>query len=171
MKRGRGTIKKYAIYFVFFILVSVIVSPLVNELLIIGILNYYGCHFTQTQGSDILRGISVVTTPLCELSAQQRVAVSGTGPAANITISFILFLLGMEFRNKKQYRNSSLSSLASIGFIASPILLMLSGEGELHGVFSIIDAEHSLWLLPVLGSILLALAVLYFWSQIEYMRK
>jgi len=147
-----------------------VIAPLINETLIVTVINYYDCDYAQLINFDIVRGFEISTSPLCELSTDQKLLLFGIGPLGNLIIALVLFIGSYLFTRKKLYTKSLPITFAALGFFSSPIFLMLSGEGEIFEVFRLID-DPNLWMLYLLGAILLAISIVYIWSQLEYFHK
>ena len=156
-----------AAYIVLFVIISLIIAPLINETLIAITLNLYACQFSQAFSFDFVRGFHVITNPLCELEEGQRLFLSVIGPACNSLIAFILFAANIAAKRWNRKELSLLFTVSFLGFLSFPILLMLSGEGELYEAFRLGGIESLQWQLPVIGSILLALSIIYFWLRIR----
>ena len=154
-------------FFFVFVIIALFIAPIINETLIAYALNQYACQFTQQFSFDIVTGLQVVTTPLCELDVEQRLFLAAVGPAGNIIISIAFFLGSIIAKLKKKYKHSLTLTIVFLGFFSFPVFLMLSGGGELYEFFRLGGMESALWQIPILGSVLLALAVVYFWSQIR----
>ena len=154
-------------FFFVFVIIALFIAPIINEMLIAYILNQYACQFSQRATFDPVRGFQIITTPLCELEINQRIFLLSIGPLGNLAISIILFLGSVIAKTKNRHKHSLTLAVLFLGFFSFPVFLMLSGEGELYEVFRLGGMEPALWQLPILGGVLLALAVVYLWFCIR----
>jgi hypothetical protein len=163
----KGLVKAMWPYFLLFILISMIIAPLINEAMVAYALNFFSCDFTYTYNMDMVRGFHIISNPLCNLEDDQKIFLFGLGPLVNILLAIMFFFGSIITREYNMHRSTGVFTMSSLGFFSFPILLSLSGEGELYEVFNLLG-EQSLWMIPVLGAILLSLAIIFFYTQMKH---
>jgi len=165
----KGNFHVFLGHIAIFIAAGLLVAPLTNELLIMNTLFAYKCQFVQKAGFDILHGISVYTYPLCGLHPVQRLFLQSVGSLGNLIISFSLVVLSLVSRISKRKTLSGILAYYSLGIMSSPILLMISGFGELYDMLYALGLHSTIWVLPATGMALTGLGTAFLLYQMKFL--
>ncbi len=113
-------------------------------------------------------GFYATLQPFCDLSVKRTVLLLGIGIAGNLFIALILFLLSWYLGRRGKLPESNLFMYLALGFFSDPLFYLFATEGDLVNILEITEMQDLIPKLPLLGFILLFLALSYLYTQMKH---
>ena len=152
---------------VVFLLISVLVAPIIHEMMHFAVLELYHCYYEPGVEFSFDSGLYGNIRILCALSPGKEALVFGAGLLVNYVIAAILFMLVRLIYHRGQVIHAAFFMYAALGFLSDPIFYFFASSGDMISILSLIRREEWIPLLPLLGVSLLSLAVAFFYRYME----
>jgi hypothetical protein len=150
-----------ALGFVVLIIVSIVVAPLLHEMLHMFVLDVKDARYTSEIVFSVASGIHGEIKPITELNIYDTLLMLGAGVFSNLVLSAAFFLGSWVTRHRGMTHESILSTYLAVGFLYNPLMYFFAGSGDLVNMMSLLDLEGYGYVLPIMGLSMLIFVVLY----------
>lgn len=150
-----------------FLFISLIAAPLIHEAAHTTLLDYMGCpyhtEFSVTGDYNMRGQINL----FCDLSLRGTVFVLGAGVFSTLVFSALLFMLSSHLHLRGMLNHANYVMYLALGFLMDPIFYSFAMEGDIVNILSVLEREDWMPYVPILGTLLFAFAVAYYYVYTE----
>jgi len=150
-----------------FLLISILVAPIVHELMHFFVLEFYHCYYEPHIRFTPEYGLYGNLAQFCALSPGKEALVSGAGVLVNYAIATVLFMLVPVIYRKGMIIHANFFMYAALGFLSDPLFYFFASEGDMINILWLLKKEAWAPLLPVLGLLTFSLAMAYVYRHME----
>jgi hypothetical protein len=147
--------------FVILIIISILVAPLLHEMLHMFFLDVTETQYKSEIVFSLASGIHGKLTPFAELGVGDSIILLGVGVLSNLVLSAVFFLGSWITRHRGMTHESILSTYLAVGFFYNPLMYFFAGSGDLVNIMSLLDLEGYSYVLPITGLSMLIFVLLY----------
>lgn len=150
-----------AIGFAILIIVSILVAPLLHEMLHMFVLDVTDTKYRSEIVFSVASGIHGKITPFTELGSADSVIMLGVGVFSNLLLSAVFFFGSWITRHRGMTNESILSTYLAVGFLYNPLMYFFAGSGDLVNMMTLLDLEGYGYVLPITGLSMTLFVLLY----------
>ena len=150
-----------AVGFVILIIISILVAPLLHEMLHMFVLDATDTKYRSEIVFSAASGIHGKITPITELGVGDSLIMLGVGVFSNLVLSAVFFAGSWITRHRGMTHESILSTYLAIGFFYNPLMYFFAGSGDLVNMMTLLDLEGYGYVLPIMGLSMLIFVLLY----------
>ena len=148
-----------------------VLGPLFHESVQMILLGVYRCHYMFAPYFEWSTGVHAYVMPFCPLSVVQEVLLYTVGIAFNLLVSVAFFVFSWILLRDGKFFHSNFCLYLGLGFSFNPIVYFFSDAGNLINLLKVVGIGRFAYILPVLGSVLFALEVVYTYVMVAYYKE
>jgi len=153
---------------VFFLFISFFLGPVVHEWSQMALLALYDCHYAFSPFFDWRFGMNASVAPFCSLSPLQEVALYSVGIGLNLSLALVFMSLSWFLLKRGRFSHSNFCLYLGVGFSFNPIVYFFADRGNLINLLGVFGVGDLAFALPLAGSVLFALEVVYSYAVVKY---